>query len=92
MDNVTRQEFEDYKREMSQHVHNGYDGGLINFQDILGLFTTTSSTAEFNRIVDTTARVPSKVSEQMFIYNNSGTYKLYVYDSVGKVWKSVTIA
>lgn len=91
METITRQEFEDFKNEIRRQEHNGYDGGLIELRNLLGLFSSTSDATEFSRLTDTTARVPSRFGEQLFIYNNAGTYKLYIYEPVAKVWKSVTI-
>lgn len=92
MDTVSRQEFEDFKNEMRQQTHNGYDGGLIELRNLQGMFFSTDNSTEFSRLTDTTARVPSTFGEQIFIYNNAGTYKLYIYEPVAKVWKNVTIA
>ena len=91
-DYITRSEFEQLRSQVRQQQYGGFDGQHVDIQYLLGFFKTTSDSIEFNRITDTTARVPSNISEQVFIYNNGGTFKLYVYDSIGKVWKSVTIA
>lgn len=64
----------------------------IKIENLLGLFRTISDSTEFARATTVADRVPSSFGEQILIYNNAGTYKLYVYDSVGKVWKNVTIA
>jgi hypothetical protein len=38
------------------------------------------------------AYVPKTFSDQMVIWNNSGTYKLCIYDTVGNAWLGVTIS
>jgi hypothetical protein len=81
-----------YENMLKSQSHNGYDGEQIRLENIIGLFRTISDSTEFTRATTVADRVPSSFSEQIFIYNNAGTYKLYCYDSVGKVWKSVTIA
>lgn len=92
MDYVTRQEFEAFKSSMTQQGHNGYDGARVNLIDLIGFIPTITDSTEFTNTTTVADRVPSTISEQIFIYNNAGTYKLYIYDIVGKVWKNVTIA
>ena len=91
-DYITRQEFEAFKSSMTQQSHNGYDGARINLIDLIGFIPTISDSTEFTQATTVADRVPSTVYGQLFIYNNGGTYKLYIYDVVGKVWKNVTIA
>jgi hypothetical protein len=38
------------------------------------------------------AYVPKTFTEQMVIWNNSGTFKLCIYDTTGNVWMGVTIS
>ncbi len=53
----------------------------INFFDIFGLFNT-SLTVPVGK--------PNSPQEQIIIYTNSTTYRLYWYDSVASVWHYVT--
>ena len=89
---VTKQEFISFKNEITKQTHNGYDGGIIDFNTLLGFFKTVTSSTELSQITDITQRVPSAVSEQIFIDTSTATKKLYIYDFIGKVWRSVTIA
>lgn len=91
-DYITRNEFEQFKSQVQQQEHNGFDGQLINIQYVQGLFRTITDSTELTRTLDTTARVPNSFAEQLLIDTTTGTKKLYVYDSVGKVWRSCTIA
>lgn len=55
----------------------------INFNtDLIGLFQTVS-------VVPTA--VPQSPYQQIKIYVNSTTYRLYVYDGVGRVWHYATL-
>lgn len=89
---LLKRELDTLKNDLRSQTHNGYDGGLIKLENLLGMFRTISDSTEFTRTTTVADRVPNAFGEQLFIYNNAGTYKLYVYDSVGKVWKNVTIA
>ena len=83
---------ESFSSELKAQQHDGYDGNRIKLENLTGLFRTISDATEFSRATTVADRVPSSFGEQILIYNNAGTFKLYVYDSVGKVWKNVTIA
>ena len=91
-----QKEIEDLKRtveEMKQtareHAHNGYEGGRVSFADLYSTIKTITVAGDLTR---TLAETPRKVSEQILIDTTTGTKKLYVYDMVGKIWRSVTIA
>lgn len=92
MDYVTRQEFEEFKRTFLDHRHNGYDSQIVEFINLDGLFRTITDATELTRATTIADRVPSRFSDQIFIDTSTGTKKLYVYDAVGKVWRSCTIA
>lgn len=89
MEPVTRAEFEQFKNEMRLQSHNGYDGQRVNLQDLDGLFRTITDSTELTRALATS---PASFGEQLIIDTSTGTKKLYVYDAVGKVWRSCTIA
>lgn len=48
-----------------------------------GMFETTG-------VVPT--KVPKKMIDQIVIYSSGATYKLYVFDTTSKTWKSVVVA
>jgi hypothetical protein len=50
---------------------------------VWGLLSTTTTKPTY---------VPKTLSEQMVIWNSSGTFKLCIYDTTGNVWMGVTIS
>lgn len=84
-----KREFDEFKAMMSQQIHNGVDGGLIDFNNLTGLIKTTTVAAELTNIL---ASRPTTIRDQILIDTTTATKKLYVYDAVGAVWRSVTIA
>ncbi len=64
------------------HQHNGGEATRINFNtDIIGLYETVSVAP---------TNTPASPYDQVKIYVNGSTYRLYWYDSVGHVWHYVT--
>lgn len=92
MDYITRQEFEAFKSSMTQQSHDGYDGNRVNLIDLIGFIPTITDATELTRTTTVADRVPSTIYGQLFIDTTTATKKLYIYDVVGKVWRSVTIA
>lgn len=90
-----KRDFDDFKNMMSQQIHNGVDGGLVDFNNLSGLIRTVNVAADLTAIL---AGKPTIISEQIIIDVTTGTHKLYVYESMGTAippvgaWKSVTIA
>lgn len=84
-----KREFEDFKNMMAQQIHNGVDGGLVDFNNLTGLIKTTTVAAELTNIL---ASRPTTIRDQILIDTTTATKKLYVYDAVGAVWRSCTIA
>lgn len=67
---------------ISSHQHNGNSATRINFNtDIIGLFETVS--------VAPTIR-PNSPYEQVKVYVNGATLRLYWYDTIAGVWHYVT--
>lgn len=65
-----------------RHEHNGLDSLLIGLDtDIDGIYETVSAAP---------TNVPRNTYDQIKIYVNSTTYRLYWYDGVGNVWHYVT--
>ena len=52
-------------------------------ETLFGMFQTTD-------VIPT--NVPIKMIDQIVIYSSGATYKLYVFDTTSKAWKSVVIA
>lgn len=63
------------------HKHDGSSSRINLNTDILGLFEVVSVAP---------TGVPRDVYDQIKIYVNSTTYRLYWYDNVGHVWHYVT--
>lgn len=91
-----RQDYDALKREITllqelllSQTHNGGDGALVDFNNLTGLIKTISVAGE---LTNATAAKPTTVRDQLFIDTSTATKKLYIYDAVGKVWYSVTIA
>jgi len=59
----------------------------IDIYNILGMAEVVSTTTSA-----ITTSVPTSLYEQIKIFNDGSTKKLYVYDYYNKAWLSVTIA
>lgn len=83
------QEMKDYiDLKIREHIHDGGLAQRVNLFDIFGMFNTiTDATA----LTNTLASTPGSVFEQIFIDTSTATKKLYMYDTIGLVWYSVTI-
>lgn len=90
---LLREEFRDQMQqlrdELGQQVHNGIDGGLVDFSYLTGSIKVITSASELTNAL---AFKPTNVRDQILIDTTTATKKLYIYDSVGKVWRSCTIA
>lgn len=69
-------------QRISNHTHSGVDSQRIKFDiDLEGLFETVSSAPTSK---------PSVIYDQIKIYVNGSTYRLYWYDANGQSWHYVT--
>lgn len=84
-----RAEIQQLRDMYAQQVHNGIDGGLVDFSYLTGSIKTITSAADLTNAL---AFKPTNVRDQILIDTTTGTKKLYIYDAVGKVWRSCTIA
>ena len=66
---------------ISAHAHNGVQASNTDFDDIMGTFEVVSSVP--------TAK-PMRASQQIKIYTNGTTYRLYWFDTVADVWHYIT--
>ena len=64
------------------------DYNLVQLQDIFGMVRTIDDATDLANIV---AETPQNFYEQLLIDTSTATKKLYIYDTVGSVWYSVTI-
>lgn len=67
---------------MESHQHNGLQATGVNLDDLVGLFETVS---------DVPTNVPKSIYDQIKIYVNGVTYRLYCYDGVGQTWRYVAL-
>ncbi len=77
------------EQQMREHYHNGVVGRQIDIENTVGFIKTVTVATELTRIL---ASTPRKFTEQILIDTTTATKKLYVYDTIGKVWRSTTIA
>lgn len=74
------------------HNHDGNNSQQINLFDIFGLYNKV--VPPFNLLFKTVSTAPSGVptsaSEQVQIYVNGATYRLYWFDATNQVWHYVT--
>lgn len=67
--------------KFNEFIFNKQTNTRVNFFDILGKFEVVSSAPSGK---------PNNVSEQIKIYVNGATYRLYWYDTTAGVWHYVT--
>jgi hypothetical protein len=79
--NDLQRRIETLETQMREHAHNGFLGGQIYFRHLFGLFETVS-------VAPTT--IPKTTYDQIKIYVNGATLRLYWYDSVANLWHYVT--
>lgn len=83
------QRLQNLEREMKEHHHNGVVGGPVEVRDLFGVLKTITIAGDLTNAL---ATKPGRLIDQILIDTTTATKKLYVYDSVGNVWRSVTIA
>ena len=74
---------------IQEHRHNGIGDQKINLLDLVGSIKTITVATELTKKLTSK---PAIFIEQVFIDSTTGTKKLYIYDMVGGVWRSCTIA
>lgn len=65
------------------------NNSVTEFNSIFGTVRTITVAAELTK---RTAGKPDNISDQILIDTTTATKKLYIYDTIGKVWRSCTIA
>jgi hypothetical protein len=73
---------EEVKAPIPEHNHNGNDAPQINLPDIFGIIETVDTAPTH------TAR---NLNEQVKIYVNGATYRLYLYDAENQSWRYVSL-
>ncbi len=80
---------ETLEQQMAEHYHNGVVGSQVDFGDIIGTLKVVTDAAKLTYLL---TQMPKNISDQIFIDATAiNTWKIYFYDSVGHVFKSVTI-
>lgn len=87
---------EEQKREIQQmidvkirsHEHLGGEAQQIQIESIFGLIRTVDDATD---LANALAETPRSLYEQLLIDTSTGTKKLYIFDTVGDTWYSVTI-
>lgn len=87
-DDLTRR-IEELERQMREHSHNGVVGAEIGLANLRDTLLTVTVAAQLTAIL---AGKPTKFRDQILIDTTTGTKKLYIFDTVGGVWRSCTIA
>lgn len=87
-DDLTRR-VEMLERQMREHAHNGVVGAEIGIENIRSTLLTVTVAAQLTAIL---AGKPKKFKDQILIDTTTATKKLYIFDTVGGVWRSCTIA
>lgn len=90
MPQLTREEVQQMIDDAIQsHMHDGNQSQLVDMRNLAGTFKTVTSATD---LTNTTATAARNIYEQIFIDTSTATKKLYIYDVVGQVWRSVAIA
>lgn len=67
---------------MGLHIHDGNMSTRVNMSDLFGLFETVSTVPTIS---------PLSIFDQVKLYSNAGTFKLYVFDATNNAWRFVTL-
>lgn len=73
---------------IQNHDHEGSLSKQIQIQDLFGVIRTIDDATD---LTNATNETPRDVFEQIFIDTSTATKKLYIFDTVGGTWYSVTI-
>jgi len=65
------------------HRHDGFDALPVQLKHLEGLFRTVTAVPDFT---------PRKAIDQILIYENAGSYALYLYDAANAAWVSVALS
>lgn len=71
-----------YPATIKQHRHDGTNSAKLQFWDLLG-FIETVTTAPTHMPVD--------IFDQIKLYQNATTYRLYIYDTLNNAWRYVAL-
>lgn len=69
-------------QQISEHLHKGIDSRRINLFDLFGMFEVVSAVP---------TQVPQTIYDQIKIYTNGTTYRLYIYDVTNNAWRYATL-
>jgi len=80
MEELTKR-IEELERNMKEHERIGVNDYRVNFSDIFGKLEIVSTVPIGS---------PNNISEQIKIYTNGVTYRLYWYDTTAGFWRYAT--
>lgn len=69
--------------DVKKHTHDGQNSQRIDWGDLRGIIRTVSVVPS----TSTNVRKPKSVSEQILLYANGGTFRLYIYDAQNDAWR-----
>lgn len=75
------QRIEAIERKLVEQKHNGVDGLEVSVRDLVDMFEVVSAAP---------SSAPKRVGDQVKIYTNGATFRLYWYDQSAAVWHYVT--
>lgn len=79
-----QQEFEQLKRDVVELKRAAQQQHVEIDTDLFGVIETIS-------VVPSNSAVPKMFFDQVKIYSSGATYRLYIYDVVGKAWRYTTL-
>lgn len=85
--------YDQMNRLIAGHIHNGSQSTLVSLDtDVAGLFEVVSLIPVTSSPVGGTSYllIPTRVYDQIKIYTNGTTYRLYWYDTVAHNWHYAT--
>ena len=75
-------------KAIMMHEHEGSISKQISLKSVSDMIRTIDDATDLANIV---AETPTNLYEQLLIDTSTATKKLYIYDTIGGVWYSVTI-
>lgn len=78
LEEFEKQKFEIPEKKIQDHTHNGSDASKIRLENIRGFFEIVSVAP---------THIPRNAFEQIKLYVNGATYRIYFYDYKAKAWR-----
>ena len=79
---MNNEEIQNYiDQKIREHFHNGIDSGTLKLENIFGTIRTVDAAP---------THTPRNLFEQIIVYKNATTYRLYWYDTTNNEWRYAT--